>query len=152
MGSIVRGMVSGAAGTTALNLATYLDMAARARPASEVPGDTVEKLASKAGVHLSQDGSDESKNRKSALGALAGYATGLTIGAAYGAIRSRDSSSNLLAAIGLGAAAMAASDVPSATLGVTDPTTWGASGWAADIIPHLVYGLVTAFTYDLFDR
>jgi len=31
---------------------------------------------------------------------------------------------------------------------VSDPTTWGLSGWASDAIPHLIYGLVTASTYE----
>ena len=45
---------------------------------------------------------------------------------------------------------MAASDIPIAALGVSDPATWGISGWVADIVPHLAYGLVTAIAYDAF--
>jgi len=43
---------------------------------------------------------------------------------------------------------MAASDVPLIALRATDPKTWGFSGWVADIIPHLIYGLVTVTTYE----
>jgi hypothetical protein len=43
---------------------------------------------------------------------------------------------------------MAASDVPIAATGASDPRTWGVSGWLSDLIPHLVYGLVTAATFD----
>ena len=152
MGSLIRGLVSGAAGTTALNLATYMDMSVRARPASDVPVKTVEQLAAKVGVDLTPDASDDTKNRNSALGALSGYVVGLAIGAGYGAVRSHAASAKLpLAALGIGAAAMMASDVPSAALGVTDPKTWGPSGWVADIVPHLVYGIVTAFAFELLE-
>jgi hypothetical protein len=45
---------------------------------------------------------------------------------------------------------MAASDIPIAALGMSDPATWGVSGWAADVVPHLAYGLVTVIAYDTF--
>jgi len=31
---------------------------------------------------------------------------------------------------------------------VSNPKTWGSAGWAADIISHLVYGLITVITYE----
>jgi hypothetical protein len=34
--------------------------------------------------------------------------------------------------------------------GATDPRSWGASGWIADIVPHVIYGLVTVIAYDAF--
>ncbi|HSK58919.1 MAG TPA: hypothetical protein VK935_07695, partial [Actinomycetospora sp.] len=40
-------------------------------------------------------------------------------------------------------AAMAATDLPLARLGVSDPRRWGAADWAADALPHLVYGVTT---------
>ncbi len=33
-------------------------------------------------------------------------------------------------------------------LRVSNPKTWGFAGWAAEIISHLVYGLVTVITYE----
>jgi hypothetical protein len=39
---------------------------------------------------------------------------------------------------------MAASDVPMAALGVTDPTTWKPTEWLADMVPHVAYGAATA--------
>lgn len=33
-------------------------------------------------------------------------------------------------------------------LGVTDPRTWPASPWVADIVPHLAYGAATAAVLD----
>jgi len=35
-----------------------------------------------------------------------------------------------------------------AALGVSDPRSWGATDWASDVVPHLAYGLVTAWTAD----
>ena len=32
-------------------------------------------------------------------------------------------------------------------LGVTDPRSWGAVGWASDLFPHLAYGLAAATAY-----
>jgi hypothetical protein len=39
-----------------------------------------------------------------------------------------------------------------AALGVTDPRTWSGKDWIADLVPHLVYGIVTKNTIDAFDR
>ena len=54
VGWMLRGAAAGAAGTTALNVVTYLDMALRGRPASSTPANTVEKLAERA--HLTVPG------------------------------------------------------------------------------------------------
>jgi hypothetical protein len=47
---------------------------------------------------------------------------------------------------------MAASDVPLVSLKVTNPRTWGLSGWLSDAIPHLIYGIVTVATYEAISR
>jgi hypothetical protein len=49
----------------------------------------------------------------------------------------------LLAGTLVGLTTMAASDFPLVTLLVSNPKTWGVSGWLADLIPHLIYGIVT---------
>ena len=56
-----------------------------------------------------------------------------------------------LAGLAVGAAAMAASDVPMTKTGVTDPNTWGSEGWLADIIPHALYGVALAYTFDALE-
>ncbi len=43
---------------------------------------------------------------------------------------------------------MAASDVTSTAAGATDPRSWGPKGWAADIVPHLAYGVTTAAAFE----
>jgi hypothetical protein len=42
---LARATLAGAAGSTALKVATYLDMVIRARPASQAPQQLVEELA-----------------------------------------------------------------------------------------------------------
>jgi hypothetical protein len=153
--NLLLGIAAGAVGTIALDVATYLDMAVRARPASSTPSEVVGALTERAGVELAADGNGErAGNRRSGIGALLGYGVGLGIGAAYGLLRPLlPGLPPPVAATGLGLAAMAASDVPATALGVTDPRTWGAAGWASDLLPHLAYGLATATVYEaLADR
>ncbi|MFR9803967.1 hypothetical protein ACL02T_16940 [Pseudonocardia sp. RS010] len=145
------GLAAGAAGTTALNAVTYLDMALFARPSSTTPEDTVRKAEDLAGVSLSREGSDSEQagNRRSGIGALLGIAAGLGTGAAYAlahpALRRLSLPVRGLAA---GLAANVGSTAPMTVLGVTDPRRWPASSWVQDLIPHLTYGLVTAAVYE----
>src|SRR3712207_9559990 len=74
-GWLLRGAAAGAAGSTALNAVTYLDMAVRGRGTSSTPEDTVEKLA--ATVHVAIPGEGENRqNRVEGLGPLMGVAAG----------------------------------------------------------------------------
>ena len=143
MSTMIHGAIAGAVGTMALDVTSYADMALRARNSSPLPAEVVKRISQRAGVPIEND------NRASALGAISGYMVGVGVGALYGAIRSRVPRAPLmLAAVGLAAAAMAASDVPATRLGATDPRTWGVGGWVSDIIPHFAYGLVTAAVFD----
>ncbi|MCZ2818586.1 hypothetical protein [Modestobacter sp. VKM Ac-2984] len=139
-GTFARGLLAGAAGTTALNAVTYVDMLRRGRPASSVPDRTAAALASAAGVDVPGRGAAR-EARTSGLGALLGIGNGLGVGllaslARAGGVRMPGP----VGAVVTGAAAMAATDGPTAALGVTDPRTWTASEWAADAVPHLAYG------------
>ncbi len=151
-GKMMCGLASGAAGSAALNIATYLDIAIRGRAPSSVPSKDVERLASEAGVEL---GSDEqtAEHRKSGLGALMGYASGLTVAAAYAMLRplARDLPLPLAAPL-VGAAAMAATDTASTMLGTADPRKWSTKSWAVDIVPHLAYGATTVLTYEALSK
>ncbi|WP_046469697.1 hypothetical protein [Allosalinactinospora lopnorensis] len=152
---LLRGAMAGAAGTTALNAVTYLDMALRARPASTTPEQTVQRFEDLAGVSLAKEGSDtdEAANRRSGLGALLGISTGIGTGLLYGAARARWPRAPFpLLALGASVAANLGSVVPMSTLGVTDPREWPASSWLMDIVPHLAYGVTTAVAYDLLSR
>ena len=143
------GIVAGAAGTAALNIATYGDMVLRGRGESDVPSTMVKNLAEAAGVGALASDDDSTAHRRSALGALLGYANGLGVGAAYGAIRpALRGIPVLLAAVAAGGAAMVLSDLPIAKSGASDPSTWSAADWAADAIPHLAYGLALALSFD----
>jgi hypothetical protein len=140
-----KGLLAGAAGTTALNAVTYADMAVRARPASELPEKAVELAAQRAGQDVPGDG-PQRQHRLSGLGGLSGIATGLGVGVAAafaGPVLRRLPLG--LAALGIGGAAMAASDVPMAKVGLTDPGAWSREDWLADAGPHLAYGVVTAW-------
>ncbi|PXY31280.1 hypothetical protein [Prauserella muralis] len=146
-GSILRGIAAGAAGTTALNATTYLDMAVRGRPSSSTPEQTVEKMAKTAGADIPGD-EETRQSRVSGLGALMGMLSGTTIGAAYGAARGLGwRPSVLVGSVVTGLGAMVGSAAPMTAMKVTDPREWGVEGWVSDAVPHLAYGLVTAATY-----
>jgi len=141
---LLRGAAAGAAGTTALNAVTYLDMVLRGRGTSSTPEDTVEKLSEKTHLPVPGDGDDRA-NRVSGLGALTGIASGVGVGALLGLVRGAGWRSGLLAgstAATLGA--LLGTNGPMTVLGVTDPRTWPPSSWVSDVVPHLAYGAVTA--------
>lgn len=142
--ALAAGAAAGAAGTTALNAVTYLDMAVRGRPTSSTPEQTVEKMAEL--VHVGIPGEGETRdNRVAGLGPLAGLVTGIGSGAVLGLAhaagwRPRPATA---AAVATGLALLG-SNGPMTALGVTDPRTWPLSSWVSDLVPHLAYGAVAA--------
>lgn len=152
MRNLLTGVAAGAAGTTALNLVTYLDMIARARPASTTPDDTVREAEKLTGASLSSQGpdSEEAANRRSGAGALLGIAAGLGTGALYGAVRPQLGRVPLaVLGVGAGLVVNVGTTGPMAALGITDPREWPGSAWVTDLVPHLVYGLATAAVWEL---
>jgi hypothetical protein len=154
--NLARGLIAGAAGTVALNVVTYMDMVLRGRAASETPAKVAGILTERAGVALSGDrtlvAGEQAGNRREGLGALMGYGMGLGVGMAYGLLAPLLGwLPRPLLGLLLGAAAMAASDLPIARLGVSDPATWSSEDWAADVLPHLAFGWVTAAVYRALD-
>lgn len=148
----LRGAAAGAAGTTALNAVTYLDMVLRGRGTSSTPEDTVEKLSDKIHVPVPGEG-DERDNRVSGLGALTGIVSGVGIGGLLGVIRAAGWRPGILAgstAATLGA--LLGTNGPMTALGITDPRTWPPSSWVSDVVPHLAYGVVTACVVAGLDR
>jgi hypothetical protein len=143
MNRTAQAIVAGAAGATALNAVTYLDMAVRARPASTTGEDSVSKLAGLAHMPLGEGESAE--NRKAGLGPLLGYATSTAAAVAYSAVGGRRLST-AASTVALTALAMVASNAPMTALQVTDPRAWKAADWVSDLVPHLAYGWVTALT------
>ena len=143
---LLRGAAAGAAGTTALDTVTYLDMVLRGRPASDAPERVVGRLVDEAGIALPGNRAQR-RNRLAALGPLAGIGTGVGLGALAGVLRG--AGVRLPTAVGgplLGVAAMLASDTPMAVLGVSDPRTWSTVDWVGDVVPHLAYGFATHAT------
>ncbi|MFI7427972.1 hypothetical protein ACIBPB_13375 [Micromonospora sp. NPDC049836] len=141
---VVDGAIAGAVGSAALDIVSYLDMVLRARPASHVPDETAGRLAETAHVNLGSE--PQAANRRSGLGALFGYATGIAAGAAFGLLAARRRIPLPVAAGLLGGGVMATTDGSIAALGISDPRTWRRSDWLSDLVPHLAYGMATAAT------
>ncbi|MEU2003649.1 hypothetical protein ACH47B_24860 [Rhodococcus sp. NPDC019627] len=140
MNTVTSGLVAGAAGVTALNTVTYLDMVVRGRPASTVPEETIDSVAASLGVRIPGRGS-AIQSRRTGLGALGGIAVGLGIAVGAGLVRRTGIRlSPTAGAVAIGAGAMAATDIPIAVRGISDPRNWSVQDWLSDIVPHLAYG------------
>ena len=145
------GAAAGAAGTTALNAVTYVDMAVRGRPASTTPEDTVEELSQRTHVPVPGEGPAR-QNRVAGLGPLTGLLAGVGIGALLGVARAGGWRPGIGAATATATVgALVGTNGPMTALGVTDPRTWPLSSWVADVVPHLAYGAVTAVLLDRLD-
>lgn len=145
--TLARGLLAGAAGTALLTAATYADMALTGRAASRVPQETVAALLRRAGRPVPDEA------RLTALGALAGVATGLGVGVAASVLRTAGVRlPSVVGAPAIGALAMAATDASTAALGVSDPRSWTAADWTRDAVPHLAYGIGVRATLDASDR
>lgn len=143
--AVLAGAAAGAAGTTALNALTYVDMVLRGRPASSTPEQTVEKASDLSGVPVPGDDAARD-NRVSGLGALTGITTGVAVGSAVGVLHAgRRRPGGLVTAAVASGAALVAANAPMTALGITDPRSWSVSSWVSDVVPHLGYGVVTAF-------
>jgi hypothetical protein len=152
LGWAVRGAAAGAAGSTALNAVTYLDMIVRGRPSSSTPEDTVEKLAEKAHVPIPGD-EEKRQNRLQGLGPMIGLVAGVGVGVLTGLARAAGFRSQPLVGTALTTVGvLVAANGPMTVLGVTDPRTWSATDWISDIVPHLAYGAVVKATMEAFDR
>ena len=143
---MVGGALAGAAGSAVLNTVTYVDMLVPGRGASSVPEQDVEQLEELVSLDPPTDEAARGvrSNRATAAGALLGYLVGLGVGADTRAAWPRLRAVPLpVAGLVVGGAAMACSDIPSVALGTTDPREWSAASWAADVVPHIAYGLMT---------
>jgi hypothetical protein len=148
LGWILRGAAAGAAGTTALDIVTYLDMALRGRPASSTPQRTVERLAETVHVPIPGQG-DRRTNRVEGLGALTGLVAGVGVGGLFGLGRAAGFRAGTLLTT---ATVLVSTNGPMTVLGITDPRTWSRTDWISDLVPHLAYGAVVARAMDAFDR
>lgn len=144
---MVLGAAAGAAGTTALNAVTYLDMAVRGRPASTTPEKSVEKLSDLAGVDIPGD-EQKRQHRLQGLGPLLGLGTGVAVGAVYGVLAQVPGLRALPGTLLAGGVAMAGANAPMVGLGLTDPRSWSPAAWASDVVPHVAYGMTTARVLD----
>jgi hypothetical protein len=151
LGWALRGAAAGAAGSTALNAVTYLDMAVRGRGSSSTPEQTVEELAGKAHVTIPGEG-ETRENRLQGLGPLTGLVAGVGVGVVTGLARAAGFRSQPLVGTALTTlGVLVAANGPMTVLGITDPRTWSATDWISDVVPHLAYGVVVKRTMDAFD-
>jgi hypothetical protein len=152
LGWVLRGAAAGAAGTTALNGVTYLDMVGRGRGTSSTPEQTVEALAEKAHVQIPGD-EEKRSNRVQGLGPLTGLVAGIGVGVLSGlaraaGLRTRPLVGTAVTTVGV----LIAANGPMTVLGITDPRTWSTTDWVSDVVPHLAYGAVVKTTLDAFSR
>ena len=147
VGWMLRGAAAGAAGTTALNVVAYLDMAVRGRPASSTPERTVERLAES--VQLRVPGYGETQaNRLEGLGALTGLVAGVGVGGLLGLARASGfRAGTLLTTLTV----LVSTNGPMTVLKVTDPRTWSVVDWISDLVPHLAYAAVVTNTLDALE-
>jgi hypothetical protein len=117
MNTVAKGLVAGAAGATAFNTVTYLDMAVRARPASGVGEQSVQRIADLA--HVDAGAGETGENRTAGLGPLVGYATSIAVAVAISAVRGHRLPTTATAT----ALTMATANGPLTALKVTDPRT-----------------------------
>ena len=152
LGWVLRGAAAGAAGTTALNAVTYLDMVGRGRGTSSTPEQTVEALAARAHVQIPGEGEKRS-NRVQGLGPLTGLVAGIGVGVVSGLARAAGFHTRPLVGAALTTVGvLVVANGPMTVLGITDPRTWSTTDWVSDIVPHLAYGAVVKTTMDAFDR
>ncbi|CCH90619.1 putative membrane protein [Modestobacter italicus] len=152
LGWVLRGAAAGAAGTSALNAVTYLDMVGRGRGTSSTPEQTVEALAEKAHVQIPGDEETRS-NRVQGLGPLTGLVAGIGVGVLAGLARAAGFRTPPLVGTALTTAGvLVAANGPMTVLGITDPRTWSTTDWVSDVVPHLAYAAVVRTTMDAFDR
>jgi hypothetical protein len=153
---VMLGAIAGAAGNLTLEIVTYGDMLARGRGSSGVPAKMAGMLADRLGIGplATETSGEAADNRRTAAGALLGYGLGVGLGTAYGLARSgrEDRVSTPLAGVGVGLAAMAAADASFALSGASDPREWSVVDWVSDLIPHVIYGLVTVGAYEAIAR
>lgn len=148
---VARGAVAGAVGTLALDTTTYLDMALRKRPASATPARTAELLASRLRLRLPEDPAPRDA-RLTGMGAALGTAAGVSSGVVLALLREGGRTPGWVTSTGAAwVLAMLVGNGPMTLLGVTDPRTWSATDWAADVVPHLAYAAAATATLRAFE-
>jgi hypothetical protein len=116
-----------------------------------MPEHLVDAITERAGIEPADE--ETAPGRRQGLAGLLGIATGLGVGVAYGLAGGAHTPWRVAAGtVALTVAASLASDAPATGAGLTDPRTWTAGDWLADLVPHLAYGAVTAITYDRLTR
>lgn len=146
---LVNGALAGAAGTCALNLFAYLDMAATRRSSSAVPRLAAHAIAARAGLAPRPIDDEASMSRWEGFGEALGYVHGVCQGIGYGFVRARlRESAWRVGAVALCLETFVVGEGACIALGATDPRTWGLQGYARGLLLRLAFGIVTAAAFD----
>ncbi|WP_308292432.1 hypothetical protein [Streptantibioticus ferralitis] len=105
-------------------------------------------------THLRLPGAGEDHgNRVAGLAPLTGIAAGVGIGALLGVLRAAGwRPGTAIGCVTATVGALLGTNGPMMALGITDPRTWSAKDWAADVVPHLAYGGLTIGVLHGLDR
>jgi hypothetical protein len=160
---IVAGLVAGACGSVALTAAASLDALVRGEAPRWLPGEVGHKMADELGLPLDydlesapdagggtgRDVSDRIGRREEALGTLLSVANRLAIGLAYGLLRKVLPRPPWWLAGGvLGGVSMVAGDYSAIWTDDDTRPRRSTTDWLADVMPHAVFGVVTAVTFE----
>jgi hypothetical protein len=159
---IVAGLVAGACGSVALTAAASIDALIRGEAPRWLPGEVGHKMADELGLPLDYDldaaesvaadpvdVTERISRREEALGTLLSLANRLAIGLAYGLVRKiLPRPPSWLAGGVLGGVSMVAGDYSAIWTDEDSKPRRSRSDWLADVMPHAVYGVVTAVTFE----
>jgi len=146
----LRGVIAGAAGTVALNLCAYLDMAITCRAPSDVPAAAARAIARRLGFEPAPPDDAEKRARWEGFGEALGLMHGVVQGLAYGIVRANflPRAEQRTGALCLALESFVLGESAATALGATDPRRWGFAGFVRGLALRLAFGAVTAATFD----
>jgi hypothetical protein len=142
MNALTKGLIAGAAGTTAMTASQLIEIRLTGRAASDVPGQVAQELS---GVKPSDP------KAQAAMSTGMHWAHGLTGGAVRGAIGRTGATGPVAAALLFGG--LWGLDVSLyKALGIADfPWRWSGDELATDVFHKGLYSVVTSSVYDALD-
>ena len=142
MNALTRGLVAGAAGTTAMTVSQLIEMRLTGRGGSDVPGQVAQELS---GIKPSDP------KARAAMSTGMHWAHGITGGAVRAAIGTAGATGPLAAALLFGGLWGLDASLYKA-LGIADsPWRWSGDELATDLFHKGLYSVVTSALYDSLD-
>ncbi len=142
--------MAGAAGTVALNLCAYLDMAITRRAPSDVPAAAARAIARRLGFEPAPLDNGKTRARWEGFGEALGLMHGVGQGLAYGIVRAQllPDAEQRTGALSLALESFILGEGAATLLGATDPRHWGFAGFVRGFALRAAFGIVTAATFD----